>query len=58
MRMGSEKRPPEDEGPSVGGAGRSFFVGGCPSNPGFVDACLASSERRRGGFDGPDLEPL
>ena len=67
MRIGSEKSPPEDE-PSEGGAGRSFlvggaprrlgFMGGVPSRPGLVDTCLASSDRRSGGFDGPDFEPF
>ena len=55
MRMGSEKRPPDDED-SVGGVGRSFLEGGGP-NPGFVEVCLASSERRMAGLEGPDLEP-
>ena len=45
MRMGSEKSPPDDDEDSVGGVGRSFFDGGGPpSRPGFVEACLASSE--------------
>lgn len=57
MRMGSEKSPPDDD--SVGGVGRSFLEGGGPNKlePGFVDVCLVSSECRRAGFDGPDLEP-
>ena len=57
MRMGSENRLPDDEA-SVGGVGRSFLVGGCPSNPGFVEPSLASSVSRREGFEGPDLEPV
>lgn len=56
MRMGSEKRPPDDDG-SVDGFGRSFLEGGGPSSPGFVEACLASSESRSEALEGPDLEP-
>ena len=56
MRMGSEKRPPDDED-SVGGVGRGFLEGGGPNEPDFTEVCLASSERRMAGLEGPDLEP-
>ena len=54
--MGSEKRPPDDED-SVGGVGRSFLEGGGPNEPDFTEVCLASSERRMAGLEGPDLVP-
>ena len=57
MRIGSEKSPPEDK-LSEGGAGRSFLDGGWPRRLGFVEACLASSDSRSGGLDGPDFEPF
>ena len=57
MRIGSEKRPPDDDDGSFDKVGRSFLEGGGPSNPGFIEVCFASSERRRVALDGPDLEP-
>lgn len=58
MRIGSEKSPPGDDVASVmGGVGRSFLEGGGPIIPGLVDDCFGSSGSRRGGLEGPDLEP-
>ena len=50
MRMGSEKRPPDD---SVGGAGRGFLEGGGPNKfaPGFDEAGLVSSTWRGADLD-------